>query len=128
MLKKMMSMLLVVLLVNLAVLSSVYAHDTKAEKDAKFTEKVKTNIAKLGVGVDSKVEVKLKDGTKLKGYVSEINEDGFVVTDANGKSTPVPYPQTKQVKGNNLSTGVIVTIGIVAFLLVLVVLAARDKS
>ena len=121
MLKKILSALLVILLVNLAVIPSVFANDNKAER-------VKTEINKLGVGVDSKVEVKLKDGTKVKGYVSEINEDGFVVTDANGKSTPVPYPQTKQVKGNNLSTGVIVTIGIVAFLLVLVVLAARDKS
>ena len=128
MLKKMLSMLIVVLLINLAVLPSVYANDTKAEKDAKFAEKVKTNIAKLGVGTDSKVEVKLKDGTKLKGYVSEINEDGFVVTDTNGKSTPVSYPQTKQVKGNNLSTGVIVTIGFGIFIAVLLILLARDKS
>ena len=37
MLKKMLSILLVVLLINLAVLPSVYANDTKAEKDAKFT-------------------------------------------------------------------------------------------
>ena len=127
MLKKMMSMLLVVLLVNLAVLSSVYAHDTKAEKDAKFTEKVKTNIAKLGVGVDSKVEVKLKDGTKLKGYVSEINEDGFVVTDTNGKSTPVSYPQTKQVKGNNLSAGVIFAIGFVAVFVIALLILKSSK-
>ena len=101
MLKKMLSMFLVVLLINLAGLPSVYANDSKSEREAKFAEKVKTEISKLGVGTDSKVEVKLKDGTKLKGYVSEINEDGFVVTDANGKSTPVPYPSPKQVKGNN---------------------------
>jgi len=73
----------------------------------------KTNIAKLGSGTDAKVQVKLKDGTKLKGYVSQINENSFVVmNEKTGIPTEVPYPNAKQVKGNNLSTGVIIAIGI----------------
>jgi hypothetical protein len=52
----------------------------------------------------------------LNGYVSEINENNFVVTDEkSGVSTEVPYPQTKQVKGNNLSTGatILIAVGVV---------------
>jgi uncharacterized membrane protein len=127
MLKKMLSVLLAILLVNLAVIPAIYANDTKAEKEAKFAEKVKIVINKLGVGTDSKVEVKLKDGTKLKGYVSEISDDGFVVTDANGKSTPVPYPSPKQVKGNNLNKHVIYAIGIAAFIVIIAIVAASSK-
>ena len=77
MLKRIISMSLIVLVMNLAV-ATVFA-ETKEEKDAKFAEKVKANITKLGTGTDAKIQVKLKDGTKLKGYVNQINENSFVV-------------------------------------------------
>lgn len=119
-------MLLAVLLVNLAMMPSVFANNNP-EKDAKFAEKVKTKIAKLGKGEDSKVEVKLKDGTKLKGYVSEITDSGFVVTDKAGNSTSVSYPNAKQVSGHN-KTGIIILVGILAFFTVVIILAATKPS
>lgn len=125
MLKKTMTMFLVVLLVNLALLPSVYANETKTEKEAKFAQKVKTEISKLGIGTDSKVKVKLKDGTKLKGYVSEINDEGFTVTDVNGKSTSIPYNKAKQVGGGNTKLGIIIAVGIFAVLIILLV-ASKD--
>lgn len=128
MLQKTLSMLLAILLINLVVMPSVFANDTKTEKEAKFAEKVKTEIAKLGVGTDSKVQVKLKDGTKLKGYISEINDEGFILTDANGKSTPVPYSKAKQVKGNNLNKGIIIAIGFAAFIVILFVILEAQKN
>lgn len=104
MVKNILSMLLIVLVMNMSVLTAFA--ETKTEKEAKFAEKVKANIIKLGTGTEAKVQVKLKDGTKLKGYVSQINENSFVVVDEKtGSPTEVPYPQAKQVKGNNLSTG-----------------------
>lgn len=112
MFKKYLTLILTILVLNLS-FSAVAFADTKIEKEAKFVEKVKTNIAKLGTGTQAKVEVKLKNGTKLKGYISQINDDNFVVKDVNtGAETIVPYPQTKQVKGNNLNTGVKIAIGI----------------
>lgn len=125
MLKKTFSMLLVVLLINLAVMPSAFANNNP-EKDAKFAEKVKAEIAKLGVGTDSKVKIKLKDGTKLKGYVSEINDSGFVVTDKDGKSTAVPYPNAKQVSGHNTKIGVVIAISIVAALIILLFIGASQ--
>ncbi len=112
MFKKYLTLILTVLVINLS-LSSVAFADTKVEKEAKFADKVKVNIIKLGTGTDAKVQVKLKDGTKLKGYVSQINENSFVVADEKtGAETEVPYPQAKQVKGYNLSTGVKIAIAI----------------
>jgi len=88
---------------------------------------VSENISKLGTGKDARIEVKLKDGTKLKGYVSQINENNFVVTDENmGTSTEVPYPNAKQVKGNNLSGGVIIAIGVAVILVVFFIIGAAQ--
>lgn len=101
--KKYLSAALVVLLLNLAFYSTAAA-DT--DQDAKFAKKVKASIAKLGTGKDAKVKIKLKDGTKLKGFVSENTDFGFVLTsEETGISKEISYPQIKQVKGQNLSTG-----------------------
>lgn len=126
MLKRFLLMIVLVLVTNLAVAPYTFAAEN-TEKEAKFAEKVKTEIAKLGVGTDAKIKVKLKDGTKLKGYVSEIKDNEFSVTDAKtGKATPVSYSHAKQVKGNNLSSDVIITIGFVAFIVILLVLLGND--
>ncbi len=110
MFKKYLTLILTILFINLS-FSTVALAETKPEKEAKFAAKVKLQIAKLGAGTESKVEVKLKDGTKLKGYVSNISTESFSVTDAKtGAITEVPYPNAKQVKGNNLSTGVKIAI------------------
>ena len=76
-------------------------------------EKVKTEIAKLGTGPNARVEIKLRDKTKLKGYISEAGDQSFTIVDKKtGSTTTVTYAQIKQVKGNNLSTGAAIAIGI----------------
>lgn len=86
---------------------------SKEEKAAEFAAKVKANIAKLSSGPDARIEVKLRDKTKLKGYVSRTGEDSFVVVDAKtGTTTEVPYPNVASVTGKNLSTGAKIAIGI----------------
>ncbi len=112
MFKKILSLALVILVINLAFGVTAFA-GTKADKEAKFAAKVRNELAKLGTGTDARVEVKLRDKTKLKGYISQINENSFVVVaDNTNTPTEVLYPQTKQVKGNNLSTGAKIAIGI----------------
>lgn len=119
MFKKYLTVIIAVLLINLTLGSSVFANS----KDDKFAAKIKANVAKLGVGKDALIEVKLKDGTKLKGYCSEINDESFAVTDKNSQAaTEVPYSKAKQVKGNNLSTGVKIAIGVGIALAVIVLI------
>jgi hypothetical protein len=122
MLKKYLTLILTVLVINLSLGASAFA-GIKDEKTAKSAEKIKTNIAKLGTGKDARVEVKLRDNTKLKGYVSEIKENSFVVVDdKTGNVSEVPYPNAKQVKGNNLSTGVKIVIGVGIVLAVIILI------
>ncbi len=97
--------------------------ESKVEKQTRQTEKIKTGITQLGTGEQAGVQLKLKDQTKLKGYVSEANDDHFVVVDSKtGASTRVQYAQVQQAKGNNLSTGAKVAIGLGVLAAVLAIL------
>ena len=128
MFKKYLIVVLTFLVLNLS-LNSVAFAETKPEKEAKFAEKVKINVTKLGAGTDAKIQVKLKDGTKLKGYVSQINENSFVVTDEKTNvATEIPYPNAKQVKGNNLNTGVAIAIAAGILVGIIIVFAIVGES
>ncbi len=67
MFRKLITLLLVALLVNLGGVRLVYAN-SKEEKQAVFAEKIKANVLKLGVGESARVKIKLRDKTKLEGY------------------------------------------------------------
>lgn len=129
MFKKILSLMLVALLIQLASVTPASAKTKEENKQAQRTEKVKAGIAKLGVGEMARVKVKLQDGTKLEGYVSEVSNENFVVMGTKtGATVTVAYPQVKQVKGNNLSTGARIAIGvaIIVAILTLGVLAGRS--
>lgn len=86
---------------------------SKIEKQARLTAKVKAGIVKLGPGKDSRVALKLRDKKVLAGYISEVNDKSFVVSDPkNGTESTVDYTDVSKVKGHNLSTGAKIAIGI----------------
>ena len=121
MLKKICSVALAALLLQAAAVPAFAG--TKAEKDARRAEKVRTQLAKLGTGKDALVRVELRDKTRLEGYVSEAGAETFVITDRAGKATTVAYPQVKKAQGNNLSTGAKIAIGAgIAAAIVLIVI------
>jgi len=105
---------------------------TKEEKQAALAAKVKAGVAKLGAGKDAAISVKLRNKTKLKGYVSRIEEEAFVIADAKtGAETRVAYGDVTQAKGDNLSTGAIIAISVgvaVGVTLLVLYLLARAYS
>lgn len=112
MLKKLISLSLIGLLINLGAVVPAYA-SSKEEKESRFAEKVKVNVLKLGTGEAARVKVKLRDSTKLAGYIVAADNDSFTVKDAKtGVATTIAYPQVKTVQGNNLSTGAKIAIGV----------------
>lgn len=67
--------------------------------DSQRSEKVRAKVMKLGEGPKAKVEVKLRDNTKLKGYVSKTEQDGFTITDSKtGASRTLAYAEVQDVK------------------------------
>jgi hypothetical protein len=96
---------LIVLLLNLVGVIPAYAN-SQDEAQARSARKVKDGIMKLGTGESARVQLTLRDGRKVKGYIREVGEDSFVVVEAKtGAATTVTYAQVKEIKGNNLSTG-----------------------
>lgn len=122
MFKNLLSLMLIGLILNLSFVSYAFA-DGKPDKKARTAENVKLGVAKLGTGEAARVEIKLYDNTKIKGYVKEANDNSFtVVTTQNGAEQNIPYSQVKQIKGNNLSTGAKIAIGLGILAAVLVIL------
>ncbi len=122
--KKIISLTLITLLTQLLFVHSTFA----GTKEEKFSEKMKTEISKIGTGQDAKVKLKLKDGTKIKGYIMEANENQFVVMNTKtGQALPVAYPQVGQAKGNNLSTGVVIVIGVAVLIAVVFIVGSSLK-
>jgi hypothetical protein len=98
------------LLLSLFATPSIWAK-TKGEKETELAAEVKAGVAKLGIGKDAVISVKLRNKTKLKGYISQVEEEAFVIADAKtGVETRVAYGDITQAKGKNLSTGAIIAI------------------
>lgn len=105
MFKRLASFVLAALLAIPLMQPPVAAANSDAEKEARLAEKVKAGIAKLGAGTESRVKLTLKNKTKLAGYVSEVADESFVVTDLkSGHANNVAYADVAQVQGNNLTT------------------------
>ncbi len=129
MFRKYLSWLLIIALFYAAQPASALA-STKAEREAAFAARVREGIRKLGTGEAAQVKVRLRDKRKIEGYVNQAGEESFSVTDAKtGATTDIAYGQVAQVKGNNLSTGQKIAIGvIIAAAVVLVIVAAVKAS
>jgi hypothetical protein len=103
---------------------------SRVEKDSRRIERVKAGLAKLGVGKDSRIAIKLTDKTKLSGYLSQVNDDSFVITDLKtGAPTRIAYPEVAQIQGHNLSTGVKIAIGVgIAVLVIGIIILIASKQ
>ena len=113
MFKKILTMALAALLVHAAVCVQPASASSKEEKLAQRAERVRAGILKLGVGPDARVAIKVRDDVKLAGYISEVSDDSFVVTDLKTRAaTAVAYCDVAQVKGQNISTGAKIAIGV----------------
>ena len=98
--------------------------------DSAQVAKVKSDVAKRGVGEKAKIKVKLQDKTEVKGYVYQTGDDSFVVADAkSGAKTTVAYNNVQQVKGKGLSTGWKIAIGVgIAVAVIGILIAAAANS
>ena len=74
--------------------------------DTQAVQKVRARVQKIGVGRNARVEVKLRDNTQLKGYISAADQDSFTVIDSKtGSTRTVSYADSSSVKkaGSGLS-------------------------
>ena len=124
MIRKISSIAALALLIHAVLLAQPVCAGPLTEKENRLTEKVKAGINKLGTGRDARVEIKLRDKKKIAGFIHEISDSHFAVTDLKtGETTVVAYASVTQVKGHNLSTGQKVLIGVLIVVAALAALA-----
>lgn len=81
---------------------AVYAQDAAPSKEALEAAKVKAKIGKRGEG--ERVEVKLRDGKRVKGRITLIDEDHFTIIDPKTDAeTAVQYAQVESVRNRLIS-------------------------
>ncbi|MGH9970193.1 MAG: hypothetical protein ACREBG_20690 [Pyrinomonadaceae bacterium] len=89
----------------------------QSAQDDQLAPKARADISKLGVGKNARVEVKLRDNAKLKGYISDTGQDSFTLTDSKtGAQQMVAYSDVTRVKkaGGGISKRTWVTLAGVA--------------
>jgi hypothetical protein len=115
MLKRLFSIGLVVLLIH-AGSSLLIPGIAQAGQGDAATDKIKSTVARRGTGPKAKVTVKLKDQTKLKGYISQSGNDSFSVTDSRtGQVRSLAYTDVTEVKkqgGMSLAAKIGIGVGI----------------
>ena len=81
--------------------------------DALSVEKIKTKITRLGIGEKARAEIKLRNGQKIKGYVSNAGEKDFALTDSkSGQTTTIAYADVVEVKKPGMSKRTKILIGV----------------
>ncbi|MBA3240826.1 MAG: hypothetical protein H0T60_06325 [Acidobacteria bacterium] len=101
-------------------LSAIFGFQTvsaKAGTAAQQAAEARAKVLRMGVGSKSRVEVKLRDDSQVKGYVSASSDDSFTVMDSKtGAPRTIAYADVAKVKksGGGLSTRAKLIIGAAA--------------
>ena len=108
MIKKLLTFTLTTLLISLGCVTSAPAQTGQkpdrqgwrkdvTDKEAQRLAKVKDAVNKIGI--DENAKIRLQDGTKLKGCITEIGEDYFVLVEEKAaNSNRISFAQVKQVR------------------------------
>ena len=103
-----MRMYFALILAGLLVLMAIGQTTTQAQTkdEAAPSEKIKAKIAKLGVGEKARAQITLRNGQRIKGFVSSAGQNDFAFTErGSGQSTTVAYADVVEIKKPGLSTG-----------------------
>jgi hypothetical protein len=129
MFRKLLSLALTSLLISpIAFVSAAAQTQTSAEQQQ--VGQIRIKVIRLGTGKQARVEVRLKDGSRLKGYIGAINEDHFTVIDSkHGTVSSVSYAQVQQLKNANRSPLIPLGLaaGVVGGVMLLVVISLRGS-
>ena len=81
-------------------LSLSFPAATRAQtSEAQATQTARASVQTMGVNTDRRVEVKLRDKTKVKGCITRLDQDSFTVTDSKtGASQTLSYSDVQDVR------------------------------
>jgi small nuclear ribonucleoprotein (snRNP)-like protein len=93
---------LVLILIPIGPLARAHQQSTDTAEAAK----VKAEVAKRGTGDKSRVTIKLRNGSELKGSITQTGDNMFTLKDEKTSSQrDIGYAEVAKVKGRGLSRG-----------------------
>lgn len=92
------------------------------DKETSVARKVKAAVLELGAGPSTAVNIKLRDKTRLTGYVSEIGGNSFAVTDVKTGAITKVAPRRCASKREQSFDGAKIAIGVAIIVGVAIVL------
>jgi hypothetical protein len=96
--------------------------------DAQTNEKVRLKVAKVGLGDKARVTVRMKDGRKIKGFVTQAGTSDFTVRDRKtGDPTLILYSDVSKVednRGHSTLRNILIGVGVGAGALVAILAIA----
>ena len=117
MLKKQLSFALAVLVLNVFIAAPALA---RTQGNNQTVEKIKIKVAKLGVGEKAKATVHLKDGSKIRCYITQVSDNDFAVRDRKtNEPRTIAYQDVAKVDNNkghstrNIFLGIAIGAGVV---------------
>lgn len=126
MVKKIASLTLVGLLIQAMVFVEFASAGTKAEKEARHAADMKTRVVRLGVSKEANILVTLRDKTTRSGFISEVGEDSFVMTDSKAATAmTIAYSNVAQIGRRRRSGGWKYGVLLAAVGLTIAIIAAR---
>ena len=99
--------------------------------DSKNAAKVKAEVQKRGIGKQSRLKVTLRDQTEVKGYVSQIGDTSFQITNPKTQDvTTIAYADVKKVRrpGLSRSVGTAIVVGVAAAALLILLAFSLPKD
>lgn len=132
MIKRYLSLALVVVFTNLLLVVPTALARTQTNNQSQSPEQIKIKVAKLGVGDKARATVRLKNGAKIKGYITEARDSDFVIRDRKtNEPHTISYVDAAKVESNrghstarNIAIGV--GIGAGAILTILAILISQS--
>ncbi len=118
MLRKFLALTLAVILVHTYAVAPLQANGQIGSKPS-HVEEIRSRVAVAGTSSEKTVEVRLKDGTKLKGHITSIQEDSFDLSVVpSGEKKSILYSDVSKLGSSWSSKKVVLALGIVVGTLV----------
>jgi hypothetical protein len=110
--KKSMSIMLSLLLLHAGASSGLAQQNLDEGLRA---ARIKQEVTKRGTGEKAGVKIKLRNNTELKGYISQVGANDFVlVQEKTGAESTLGYADIAEVKGKGMSKAAKIGIGLAA--------------
>jgi hypothetical protein len=95
---------LTTLFVVIAIALCPFAPAARAQQQLDQTAKVKNEVVKRLNKKEEHVKVRLRNGTEVKGYITQTSENGFTLSNEKTKTgTDIAYADVANVEGRGMS-------------------------